>query len=151
MIPNSVVKSRMTTNANSTRVAPSSSRSRKRDARPRGEKPELRISRTDSPLSRLRSPAAQTLLIARWNTELKVPEAVTARITVQWPEAHVPAVGFVAGVHPAVVTVPELSHPHVTTEVTVRLLPGWPLLTKSLMAAFWMPTVSTDCTLLCTP
>jgi hypothetical protein len=51
--------------------------------------------------------------------EAKVPEAVTDKVTTQWPEAHVPAP---VPVQSAEVTVPPLSQPHETEEVTARLL-----------------------------
>jgi hypothetical protein len=59
----------------------------------------------------------------RLNNELKVPEAVTDTVTTQCcPEAHV---GGLAGKQAALVsglTVPPLSHPQVTVDVTVRVL-----------------------------
>jgi hypothetical protein len=62
------------------------------------------------------------------NSELKVPEAVTDTVTTQCcPEVHEGGLdgkqaAFVSGV-----TVPPLSHPQVTVEVTVIVFAAWPL------------------------
>jgi hypothetical protein len=72
---------------------------------------------------------------------LKVPEAVTDTSTTQWPEAQTPAP---TPVQAAAATVPLLSHPQETEELTLRLLTFCPLLLKSLSADVVMPAVSTD-------
>jgi hypothetical protein len=81
--------------------------------------------------------------------ELKVPAAVTESCTTQCcPVGHVPAP---TPVQTKAATVPPLSHPQLTVDVTARFVGFCPLVLKSLRDAVVIPMVSTDCARVCVP